>query len=574
MAYSSLGSTTGTIQQAIFQFQNEQTHPASVPIPRHRSATITSRHTHHINTQGQSDQLDLLQVLDPAVNAASTLTHIRNSLFVPPMVNHYGTPTIEISEQQPHLFHSHHTDPPTSKHRLQVLKRLAEGVRAFIITPIGIIITIYGILVVFWGAALVLILLGWLKITPHEKYRLWVEICSQVLNGLFTIPGLGLFPSRIIDSFNIAIILHYARVIWKRQGRKNLEDPNDLIPPKQTSPKEITSKQIEKKAIPEEGVTEEAEEEDEDEERETSNLNNNQHDAPQEPEKTEQGQPHQTVQEDQDRESGLVDVWKDDQEIVLNEKEIERLRTAQESLCHSQTWYRPHSSATHYAFPIRWAVVILILNLGNSLFQAALCAVMWGLRYSTRPAWTTATFMALSFSCGITSGLLIWRIGLRTLKTQKVAREVSNALRPTRKDKLRRAAVRTSFEVVHRIKQRARVPVHHHRYQHGQPDHQRKRSSNLSRSGADLETLAHNSLAVTTHTPPVTELRSHNRPTSPPPDLDAETATLVTPPAPSHPPPPCSQKNLDISFRIDEADTEPEMDEDDNQTHVHSHLPS
>jgi hypothetical protein len=223
----------------------------------------------------------------------------------------------------------------------------------------------------------------------------------------------------MINETDIAIILHYARVIWKRQGRKNLEDPNDLIPPKQTSPKEITSKQIEKKAIPEEGVTEEAEEEDEDEERETSNLNNNQHDAPQEPEKTEQGQPHQTVQEDQDRESGLVDVWKDDQEIVLNEKEIERLRTAQESLCHSQTWYRPHSSATHYvshgstpkdtnmyihslnrllvaliiqAFPIRWAVVILILNLGNSLFQAALCAVMWGLRYSTRPAVSSPIF--------------------------------------------------------------------------------------------------------------------------------------------------------------------------------------
>jgi hypothetical protein len=38
------------------------------------------------------------------------------------------------------------------------------------------------------GAALVLILLGWLKITPQKNYRIWVEICSQVLNGLFTIP--------------------------------------------------------------------------------------------------------------------------------------------------------------------------------------------------------------------------------------------------------------------------------------------------------------------------------------------------------------------------------------------------
>lgn len=38
------------------------------------------------------------------------------------------------------------------------------------------------------------------------------------------------------------------------------------------------------------------------------------------------------------------------------------------------------------AFPIWGAVAILHCNLGNSFFQAALCGVMWGLRYTERPA--------------------------------------------------------------------------------------------------------------------------------------------------------------------------------------------
>ncbi|POW19608.1 hypothetical protein PSHT_04515 [Puccinia striiformis] len=369
-----------------------------------------------------ADQLDLLQVLDPAVNAAATLTHIKNSLLITPMINHFKPPTITLDSAatKPNIQHpqNHHLDTHLisildEKSKLNNRKtqfiRLAKGVRAFIVTPIGIIFTIYGCCAGVDPSRLA-------QNHPQSNYRIWVEICSQVLNGLFTIPGIGLFPSRIIDSWNIGVILHYARVIWKRKGRKNLEDPNDLIPSKplsSTSPLEINHHRTNNP---------------------TSSHNHNPSDKGGIENKEDDEDPTHSdheIQLQEEEENAISELVPLDQK--KNSKTKKKLRNSQESLCKSQTWYRPHSSATHYAFPIKWAVLILLLNLGNSIFQAALCAVMWGLKYSTRPAWTTATFMALSFSCGISSGILIWRIGLKTTKKEKVIRQVSEAIRPTRK---------------------------------------------------------------------------------------------------------------------------------------------
>ncbi|KAI9618615.1 hypothetical protein KEM48_006593 [Puccinia striiformis f. sp. tritici PST-130] len=460
MDYSTVGSTKSVVHHAIFLKPTQQSRSQSQPIRRSRSATVCSRQPTLLNNpnpnpnsiadqdQIDADQLDLLQVLDPAVNAASTLTHIKNSLLITPMINHFKPPTITLDSAatKPNIQHpqNHHLDTHLisildEKSKLNNRKtqfiRLAKGVRAFIVTPIGIIFTIYGILVVFWGAALVLILLGWLKITPQSNYRIWVEICSQVLNGLFTIPGIGLFPSRIIDSWNIGVILHYARVIWKRKGRKNLEDPNDLIPSKplsSTSPLEINHHRTNNPTSshnhnPSDKGGIENKEDDEDPTHSDHEIQLQEEEEERNLRTSPTGSEEELEDEEEvniiDNSSGIEDVWKDEQEIVLNENEINRLRNSQESLCKSQNWYRPHSSATHYA---------------------ALCAVMWGLKYSTRPAWTTATFMALSFSCGISSGILNWRIGLKTTKKEKVIRQVTEAIRPTRKIKIKTRTTRNA----------------------------------------------------------------------------------------------------------------------------------
>lgn len=401
---------------------------------------------------GDNEEIDLLEVVDPAVHTASTLSHIQNSIFLPSLLNPFNSPVIEITHDQylgssnlsrrpsvggtkspkleqpnekrskirresillkpsptieeefgktPSLVRQpkvaaeeEEEENPIDQHILEIveqnkrqrswiaLKRMVSGAWAFLKTPLGIVFGIYGFLVVFWGAALVLILLKWIKIEPIQQYRIWIEICSQILNGLFTITGIGLLPSRLIDWWNISIIIHYARIIWQRKGKDNLSDPNDILPidqdlseaEKAVNPRSSTSKAH--------------------------------------------------------RKSKEIRCEKlDDERRVLGVKESRRLEMAQTKLCKSQTWYRPHSSATHYAFPIWGACGILVCNLGNSFFQAALCGVMWGLRYSKRPAWTTATFMALSFSCGITSAILIWQIGKRTQKSEEVRKKVEEFLK-------------------------------------------------------------------------------------------------------------------------------------------------
>ncbi|KAG0144946.1 hypothetical protein CROQUDRAFT_672018 [Cronartium quercuum f. sp. fusiforme G11] len=383
----------------------------------------------------EDEEIDLLEVVDPAVHTASTLTHIQNSIFIPLAFNRYGSPVIDDlgTAVTPSRRTSLRTRPKSPVHdsspipsarrsrirrgsilignqdsptideesggpaneaensidnhiieivdhgRRQTIRRILRGARAFICTPLGVLFAIYGFLVVFW----VLILLKWIKIEPLHRYRIWVEICSQILNGLFTITGIGLLPSRLIDWWNISIVIHYARIIWRRKGKKNLGDPNDILP------LDIERAKAEKEVA----CTKE---------------------------------PTQKLR----RKRRVKPCAKlEDERRILSEPEIIRLERAQSKLCRSQTWYRPHSSPTHYAFPIWGAFAILICNIGNSIFQAALCGVMWGLTYSHRPAWTTATFMAASFSCGIASAILIWQVGQRTRKSEEVMAKVEAILK-------------------------------------------------------------------------------------------------------------------------------------------------
>jgi hypothetical protein len=65
----------------------------------------------------------------------------------------------------------------------------------------GFVVGIYGVLVVFWGAALVIILAGWIPMPNKWWQDRWVEICSQIVNGLFTITGVGLIPWRVQDTY-------------------------------------------------------------------------------------------------------------------------------------------------------------------------------------------------------------------------------------------------------------------------------------------------------------------------------------------------------------------------------------
>ncbi|KAI9448157.1 hypothetical protein H4582DRAFT_1898905 [Lactarius indigo] len=113
---------------------------------------------------------------------------------------------------------------------------------------------------------------------------------------------------------------------------------------------------------------------------------------------------------------------------VLTDKQEYELHHEQKKFMKSQTWYRPHGTETHRAFPINTALWICLLNDGNSVFQCMLAACMWSMNRFDRPAWTTSLLIPLAFGCGIASGVLIWRGGKKTKRTERVEERLRRVL--------------------------------------------------------------------------------------------------------------------------------------------------
>ncbi|KAH9951643.1 golgi-body localization protein domain-containing protein [Amylocystis lapponica] len=113
---------------------------------------------------------------------------------------------------------------------------------------------------------------------------------------------------------------------------------------------------------------------------------------------------------------------------VLTEQEQIDLHYQQHKFMESQTWYRPHGTQTHRAFPINIALWICILNDLNSFFQCILSGCMWSLNRFTRPAWTTATTLPAAFIAGILAGFYIYWGGRKTKRVHEVTERLRIAL--------------------------------------------------------------------------------------------------------------------------------------------------
>ncbi|KIV88393.1 hypothetical protein PV10_08079 [Exophiala mesophila] len=91
------------------------------------------------------------------------------------------------------------------------LQSTTIGLKAFwkfFLTPFGFIITIYGLNVVGWGAMIFFVLLKAAPAMCHPSCeddssarQKWIEIDSQILNGLFCVTAFGLFPWRARDFY-------------------------------------------------------------------------------------------------------------------------------------------------------------------------------------------------------------------------------------------------------------------------------------------------------------------------------------------------------------------------------------
>ncbi|KAK6357913.1 hypothetical protein TWF730_007270 [Orbilia blumenaviensis] len=383
------------------------------------------------------DVVDLLDVIDPEVSTLSTLTNVQNSLFIPNLgsfINRHPTydlssiggrdsrrgsrvehptssmvedisPEIEsppdegerpitppLQRQQSralsitsNLTDSHYAVLPHGvtiddwsneeramlddhvRHLLhskrEKFKRGWRGFKQYVKRPLGLFVTIYATLITLFGLAWVLFLIGWIYVGEKQLYV--INVIDNVLVALFAIVGDGLAPFRVVDTYHMIFIARYHFLTWKlRRKRKlpELQDHNDLPT-------------------------------------------------------------RQFVSMEADRASVIRDLeasWEErDEAPVLNEKQQERFEHHSMKFAKSHTYYRPHETRTHYAFPVKLLITVTVLLDFHSMFQITLGGVTWGISYHHRPAALTATILSCSIACNIAAGITI-SIGDRMTRKKRI----------------------------------------------------------------------------------------------------------------------------------------------------------
>ncbi|KAF9652096.1 hypothetical protein BDM02DRAFT_3161621 [Thelephora ganbajun] len=351
---------------------------------QHRGSNVSYDNTRLWDEDQTEAVIDHLDVIDPQVATMSSLTNAANCMVIPPMSLYSLKPTVVLPcpDRRSRLHHEEREVDPENELDLHIedvlrkrdrFKRTMKGVWSFVKTPLGFITALYGFAVVFWGAAIVFFLAKFINFHNPDRQGFWVEVSSQVVNGKRTRLR---SPDQAIN--RSALALFTATGVG-------------FIPFRAMDTYRIYNIWYFKRKI--------------------RRL------------RKERGIPLLLDEDD------LPDPIYDPNYVqVLTETEQRDLHYHQRQFMRSQTWYRPHGTATHRAFPIDTALIICCCNDGNSFFQIILCGTMWGLNRFERPPWSTGILIPASFLCGIASAIFIWRGGKKTKRVEKVEQFLKNAL--------------------------------------------------------------------------------------------------------------------------------------------------
>ncbi|KAJ6155645.1 hypothetical protein N7470_006211 [Penicillium chermesinum] len=345
-----------------------------------------------------SHLVDVLDVIDPEVSALSTLTNVQNSLFIPNLggwVNRMPTYTIsrapkdaekdaelgELTEEGKDRTTLEHLRPFSSMSSVLVGPRYAvmpegqelEGwtsedfaelndhVRHMLhsrrskfkraMKGFGKYVSKpLGFLVTLYATLITLFGLAWVLfligwINVHGKQSYLINIIDNVLVALFAIMGDGLAPFRAVDTYHMIYIAHYTHLTWNIRKKRKLPGLKD------------------KNDLPEK----------------------------------------------RQKEAELEENTLEDQEYsVLNPEQQLKLIHHQTKFAKSHTFYKPHETMTHYAFPLRMLVAIVVILDFHSILQMALGACTWSMEPPKyRPFALTTVILCCSITCNITGGVLI-----------------------------------------------------------------------------------------------------------------------------------------------------------------------
>jgi hypothetical protein len=368
-------------------------------------------------TEYDSDVIDLLDLVDPEVRTLGTLTNLQNSMFVPdlgglvnrrarynltrrpthedaaiiarsransralqrkPLPAPPNEETIELEDSvtpsgltrqhsiSSELSDSHYAVLPHGvslegwheddvaelndhvRHllhsRREGFKRSMRGFRQYISRPLGFFVFVYATLVTLFGAAWVFALIGWIYVGDRQEYI--INVIDLVLVALFAVMGDGLAPFRAVDTYHMIFIARYHRIttkLRKQNNLPNLVDPNDL--PNRRNSAQDTDDIIDKDELAEYSV--------------------------------------------------------------LTPRQQKRLQYHQAKFNKSHTFYKPHETPTHHAFPLHLMVAAVVLLDCHSLLQIALGTCTWSIDYRVRPEALTATILSCSIACNIAAGVVI-----------------------------------------------------------------------------------------------------------------------------------------------------------------------
>ncbi|KAH7097858.1 hypothetical protein BKA62DRAFT_661378 [Auriculariales sp. MPI-PUGE-AT-0066] len=116
-------------------------------------------------------------------------------------------------------------------------------------------------------------------------------------------------------------------------------------------------------------------------------------------------------------------------ERVLSEREQLLLEYHQNKFSSSHTFYRPHETDTHRAFPLDLLIAVVCILDCHSLFQIALGSATWSISYHKEyKSILTSVILSLSISCNITGGVIIAIGNRRTRKQDVLERRLHEAL--------------------------------------------------------------------------------------------------------------------------------------------------
>ncbi|KIY49302.1 hypothetical protein FISHEDRAFT_17992, partial [Fistulina hepatica ATCC 64428] len=192
------------------------------------------------------DIVEHLDVIDAQVGTVSNLTNATNTILIPPFPYYSRKPVVVLPTTPPSAGDKERGsqyEDDLDRHVDDVLRRRDKfrrtmlGVWSFIKTREYILFTIY-----FYGhvtTSLDMHLLVFLaKIINFHNEALqgfWIEVSSQVVDGLFCVTGFGLFPSRVLDMYRVTRIWYYKRLTRRlrtKLGIPLLIDENDLPDPR------------------------------------------------------------------------------------------------------------------------------------------------------------------------------------------------------------------------------------------------------------------------------------------------------------------------------------------------------